>query len=201
VQVGPRTQALALRLVGVHTPQGYGVFLTHLPPRIGPRQVAALSRGRWEVELRLTLDTSVHRLDAIDAARPGSLKALLQASRIASMLAARLAHTHPRQTRPQQAGAPRTEAPLHPRRLALQLAVSLSVHRASLRPAGGRGPAALGQDGRAAHARGQRSSVAPSAIHRRAAPRLETPAPCAQKGQQQGCQERSFNGSSLSEHI
>jgi len=27
-------------------------------------------------------------------------------------------------TRPQQAGAPRTEAPLHPRRLALQLAVS-----------------------------------------------------------------------------
>jgi len=43
---------------------------------------------------------------------------------LASTIAALRAHTHNVQTRPQQAGAPRTEAPLHPRRLALQLAVS-----------------------------------------------------------------------------
>lgn len=124
VHVGQRTQALALRLVGVQTPKGYGFFLTNLPPRIGPRQVADLYRVRWEVELSLKLDKSVHRLDAIDAERPCSLKALLHASLIASILAALLAHTHNMHTRPQQAGARRTEAPLHPRRLALPLAVS-----------------------------------------------------------------------------
>jgi putative transposase len=124
VHVGQRPHARPLRLVGVQTPTGYGFFLTNLPPRIGPRQVADLYRGRWEVERRLKLDTSGHRLDAIDAARPCSLKALVHASRIASILAALLAHTHHLNTRPQQFGAPRTEAPLHPRRLALQLAVS-----------------------------------------------------------------------------
>ena len=79
---------------------------------------------RWEVELSIRLDKSVNRLDAIAAERPCSLKSLLHASLIASTIAALLAHTHKVQTRPQQAGAPRTEAPLHPRRLALQLAVS-----------------------------------------------------------------------------
>jgi hypothetical protein len=124
VHVGQRTHALPLRLVGVQTPKGYCFFLTNLPPRIGPRQVADLYRVRWEVELSIKLDKSVHRLDAIDAERPCSLKALLHASLIASILAALLAHTHNLKTRPQQLGAPRTEAPLHPRRLALQLAVS-----------------------------------------------------------------------------
>jgi hypothetical protein len=76
------------------------------------------------VELSIRLDKSVHRLDAIDAERPCSLKTLLHASLIASTIAALLAHTHNVHTRPPQAGAPRTAAPLHPRRLALQLAVS-----------------------------------------------------------------------------
>jgi hypothetical protein len=60
----------------------------------------------------------------VDAARACSVKTLLHASLIASILAALLAHPHNRQTRPSQEGEPRTEAPLHPRRLALQLAVS-----------------------------------------------------------------------------
>jgi hypothetical protein len=79
---------------------------------------------RWEVELSIRLDKSVNRLDAIDAEQSCTLKTLLHASLIASTLAALLGHTHNVQTRPQQPGAPRTEAPLHPRRLALQLAVS-----------------------------------------------------------------------------
>src|SRR5262249_10916584 len=91
---------------------------------IGPRQVADLYRVRWEVEVSIKLDKSVHRLDQIDAERSCSLKTLLHASLIASILAALLAHMHNLKTRPQQAGAPRTEAPLHTRRLALQLAVS-----------------------------------------------------------------------------
>jgi hypothetical protein len=66
----------------------------------------------------------VHRLDAVDSARPCSLKTLLHASLIASTVAALLAHTHNVKTRPPQVGAPRTEAPLHSRRLALPLAVS-----------------------------------------------------------------------------
>jgi putative transposase len=124
VRVGGPSDPLHLRLVGVHTPKGYGFFLTNLPPRLGPRQVADLYRIRWEVELSIKLDKSVHRLDQIDAERPCSVKTLLHASLIASIIAALLAHIHNLQTRPPQEGAPQTEAPLHPRRLALQLAVS-----------------------------------------------------------------------------
>jgi len=76
------------------------------------------------MELSIRLDKSVNRLDEIDAERPCSLKTLLHASLIASMIAALLAHTHNLQTCPTQAGKPRMEAALHPRRLALQLAVS-----------------------------------------------------------------------------
>jgi hypothetical protein len=124
VRVGSPKHALHLRLVGVHTPKGYCFFLTNLPPRLGPRQVADLYRVRWEVELSIKVDKSVHRLDQIDAERPCSVKTLLHASLIASMIAALLAHRHNRQTRPPQAGMYRTEPPVHTRRLALQLAVS-----------------------------------------------------------------------------
>ncbi len=124
VHIGGSKHPLPLRLVEVHTPKGYCFFPTNLPPRIGPRQVADLYRVRWEVELSIRLDKSVHRLDTVDSERPCSLKTLLQASLIASTIAALLAHTHNLQTRPPQADAPRTEAPLHPRRLALQRAVS-----------------------------------------------------------------------------
>jgi hypothetical protein len=124
VHVGKGKDAVPLRLVGVQTPQGHGFFLTNLPPRIGPRQVADLYRVRWEVERSIKLDQSVHRLEAIDAERPCSLKTLLHASLMASTIAAILAHTPNLPTRPQQPGAPRMEAPLHPRRVALQLAVS-----------------------------------------------------------------------------
>jgi len=124
VHVGWGRHALPLRLVGVQTPTGYGFFLTHLPPRLGPRQVADLYRVRWEVERRIRLDKSVNRLEAIAAERPCTLKPLLHASRIASTIAALLAHTHHVKTRPQEAGTPRTEATLHPRCLALPLAVS-----------------------------------------------------------------------------
>jgi hypothetical protein len=124
VPVGGTKHPLPLRLVGVHTPNGYGFFLTHLPPRLGPRQVAAIYRVRWEVERSINLEKSVHRLDQVAAERPCSVKTLLHASLIASILTALLAHAHNWETRPSREGEPRTEAPLHPRRLALQRAVS-----------------------------------------------------------------------------
>jgi DDE family transposase len=123
VHVGGGPHPLFLRLVGVQTPKGYCFFLTNLPPRIGPLQVADLYRVRWEVELSIRLDKSVRRLDEIDAERPCSLKTLLHASLMASTIAAVLAHRHNLSTRPQEVGAPRTAAPLHTRLLALQLAV------------------------------------------------------------------------------
>lgn len=124
VHVGTGNTRVHVRLVGVQTPKGSCCFLTNLPPRMGPRQVADLYRVRWEVERSIRLDKSVNRLDAIDAEQPCTLKTLWHASLIASTIAALLAHTHNIQTRPQQPGAPRTEAPLHPRRLALQRGVA-----------------------------------------------------------------------------
>jgi hypothetical protein len=67
---------------------------------------------RWEVELSIRLDKSVNRLDEIDSERPCSLKTLLHASRMASPIAALLAHTHHLKTRPKHSSAPRMEAPL-----------------------------------------------------------------------------------------
>jgi len=124
VQVGTGHKRVQVRRVGVHTPKGECVFLTNLPPRIGPRQVADRYRVRWEVERSIRRETSVNRLDAMDAEPPWTLRPLLQASLIASTLAAILAPPHHRHTRPQQSGAPRTEAPVHPRRLALPLGVA-----------------------------------------------------------------------------
>ncbi len=123
-RVGGGTHPLPLRLVGVQTPKGYGFFLPNLPPRSGPLQVAALDRVRWEVELSIKLDPSGHRLDQIDAERPCSVKTLLHAALVAATSAAVLAHRHHLNTRPPQAGASRTEAPLHIRLLALHMAVS-----------------------------------------------------------------------------
>jgi hypothetical protein len=124
VHVGGATHPRHLRRVGVQSPNGSGFARTTLPPRLGPRQVADLYRVGWEVARRITLDQSVHRLDQLDAERPCAVKALLQASRLASTIAAGRAHTHHRNTRPHEAGAPRTAAPLHPRLLAWPRAVS-----------------------------------------------------------------------------
>jgi hypothetical protein len=90
VHVGGTKDPLHLRLVGVHTPKDYGFFLTNLPLRIGPRQVADPYQTRWAVELRSELDKATHRPDQIDAERPRPMQPLLHASLIASMLAVRL---------------------------------------------------------------------------------------------------------------
>jgi putative transposase len=176
VHLGGAKHPLSRRLIGVHTPKGSCFFLTNLPPRLGPRQVADLYRVRWEVERSIRLDQSVHRLDEMDSERPCSLKTLLHASLIASTIAALLAHTHHLQTRPPQAGAPRTEAPLHPRRLALQLAVSCQAIAQAFDLRGAEATQRWGQDRRPPHPLWSRSQRASSPIGLRSAARLEAPA-------------------------
>ena len=166
-----------LRLVGVRTSKSYCFFLTNLPPRVGPRQVADLYRVRWEVELSIKLDKSVHCLDAIDAERPCSLKTLLHASLIASILAALLAHTHIFQN-PSNTSR-RTVAPLHTRLLALQLAVSCQSIAQAFDLPGSRGHTTLEQDRGVAHTCRERSQLATSAVRMRSVARLETPAGCS----------------------
>jgi hypothetical protein len=118
--VGLGNDAWTLRLIGVRMRNNHEFCLNETIPRIGPVQVADRFRVRWEVELSIALGKWVHRLDAINAERPYSVTALLQASLISALLA----RTHNVQTRPPQAGEARPAAPLHPQPMALQLAVS-----------------------------------------------------------------------------
>lgn len=113
VRVGSGAQVLALRLVGVFTPKGYCFFLTNLPPSIGPVQVGDLYRMRWEVELSFKLDKSAYRLDGGKGKRTCSIRALLHASLISSILTALVVHLNTLATRPATKGGERTKPPLH----------------------------------------------------------------------------------------
>lgn len=113
VRVGSGGDTLHLRLVGVPSPKGYCFFLTNLPPRLGPLQVGDLYRIRWEVEMSFKLDKSSYRLDEGKGERTCSIKALLHASIISSLLTALVVHRHNLATRPAQEGTPRTMPPLH----------------------------------------------------------------------------------------
>jgi hypothetical protein len=87
-------------------------------------QVNSFMGCDYNIELSIRRDKSVQRPDQSDAERPYSVKMLLHASLIASIFTALLAHIHNLQTRPSHEGSQLTEAPLHPRHLALQLVVS-----------------------------------------------------------------------------
>jgi putative transposase len=113
VRVGSGSDTLVLRLVGVPSPKGYCFFLTNLPPRIGPLQVGDIYRIRWEVEISFKLDKSSYRLDEGKGERACSIKALLHASIISSVLTALIVHRHTLETRPQKESAKRLLPPLH----------------------------------------------------------------------------------------
>lgn len=117
VKVGPEGRELALRLVGIPTPKGHCFFLTNLPPRFGPWQVGDLYRIRWEVELSMKLDKSIHRLDESMATKVCSVKTMLHASLLASTITAIAVHMHHLATRP-KSGQAREVAPWHPMQVA-----------------------------------------------------------------------------------
>jgi hypothetical protein len=120
VTIGNGSEATSMRLVGGPTPAGkYNFYLTNLPRKIGPRQVADLYRVRWEIETDNKLDKSCHRLAQIDARKPESVYALLHASMTASILVCILAHKHRLAEAPvPRRSTERRTAPIHPQSLA-----------------------------------------------------------------------------------
>ena len=116
VQIGNRVTA---RLVAVRGPRGYCFYLTNLAPRIGPRQIADLYRVRWEIESDNKLDKSCLNLDEVKARTGASVRALVHASLVGSIMIGLLVHHHRRrETQPKKSSTSRTSAPLHPQSLA-----------------------------------------------------------------------------------
>jgi len=128
VAVGSGKNPLKLRLVGVDTYKGYCFFLTNLSDTVTAMEVSEIYRTRWEVETSFKLDKAEQGLDqAASPTRmnPHALRALMHASLISSTMTTLLVHKHNSKVKKTAAGV-RTEAPLHPRRLAMQLVVSAS---------------------------------------------------------------------------
>jgi hypothetical protein len=120
VTLGRGAKQVHCRLCGVPAPDGsYRFYLTSLPPRVGPHQVADFYRVRWEIESDNKLDKSCSHLQEISAQTGPAVRALIHASLISSMLACLLVHKHRlKQAPPPQADTERTTPPLHPQSLA-----------------------------------------------------------------------------------
>lgn len=126
VMVGTGKKPLKMRLVGVDTPKGYCFFLTNLPKTVSALEVSEIYRTRWEVETSFKLDKAEEGLDKAasqTSTNPHALRALMHASLISSTLTTLLVHKHNSKVKKNASGK-RIEAPLHPRRLAMQLVVS-----------------------------------------------------------------------------
>jgi len=120
VTIGRGAQKVRCRLVGVVAPDGsYRFYLTNLPPKVGPRQVADIYRVRWEIESDNKLDQSCHHLDEVAAETAPAARALVHASLVSSMLTCLIAHRYRvREGSPKRPGTERTVAPIHPQALA-----------------------------------------------------------------------------------
>jgi hypothetical protein len=120
VTFGRGASSVMCRMVGVPTPDGaYRFYLTNLPPAVGPLQIADLYRVRWEIESDNKLDKSCSHLDNIAARTGPSVRAMVHASIVSSIIACLLAH-HVRlnEAPPPRQGTERLTAPIHPQSLA-----------------------------------------------------------------------------------
>jgi hypothetical protein len=120
VTFGKGASLTLCRMVGVPTPDGtYRFYLTNLPPAVGPLQIADLYRVRWEIESDNKLDKSCSRLDQIAARTGPSVRAMVHASMVSSIIACVLAH-HVRldEAPPPRHGTERLTASIHPQSLA-----------------------------------------------------------------------------------
>lgn len=120
VTFGVGKASVGCRMVGVATPEGaYRFYLTNLPRSVGPCQIADLYRVRWEIESDNKLDKSCHHLDAIGAKTGPSVRAMVHASMVSSIIACTLSHIHRlSEAPPPERGAERLTAPIHPQSLA-----------------------------------------------------------------------------------
>jgi hypothetical protein len=134
VTFGSGKSLVTCRLVGVPTPEGtYRFYLTNLPPAVGPRQIADLYRVRWEIESDNKLDKSCSHLDQVAARTGPSVRAMVHASMVSSIITCLLAH-HVRlnEAPPQREGTERLTAPIHPQSLARAMGSAATTIAAAL---------------------------------------------------------------------
>ena len=127
VSVGPASDPIAVRLVGVPTAdKGFLLFLTNLSRSThSPEDVATLYRLRWNIELDNKLNKSPFRLDPVTAQSPVSVRVLVHAALIASIIANAYAHQdHLEHGYIGDKTPPLTEAPVHPMLVAKAIASS-----------------------------------------------------------------------------
>lgn len=137
VRVGRGSTQVSCRLVGVPGPEGYCWYLTNLPTDASAESISDLYAVRWEIELDNKLDKSCHRLDEVGARNPATVRALVHASIVASVLIGLLAHHH----RLEEGHAPRnrpyrTRPPIHPQRLGRMVATAASTIARALEATG-----------------------------------------------------------------
>jgi len=114
VRIGKGNKAVRARLVGVTAPDGYHFYLTNLPRQTyAPTMVSDLYRVRWEIELDNKLDKAVAQLDQVRATTPSSLRILLYASLLHTLLVDVLVH-HDRLKLARQDENDPPRPPLHP---------------------------------------------------------------------------------------
>jgi hypothetical protein len=120
VTFGSGASCVMCRMVGVPTPEGaYHSYLTNLPPAVGPLQIADLYRVRWEIESDNKLDKSCSHLDDIAARSGPSVRAMVHASIVSSIIACLLAHhVRLKEAPPPRQSTERLTAPIHPQSLA-----------------------------------------------------------------------------------
>jgi hypothetical protein len=124
VEIGQKAP-VQCRLVGVLGPKGYCWYLTNLPGDVSAEEVRQLYAIRWEIELDNKVDKSCHQLDRIGSVTPSTVRALVHASVVASMLVCLLAHHHRLEEGHASRNRPyREKAPIHPQTLAKMVATS-----------------------------------------------------------------------------
>jgi len=126
VVIGKGRQSVTARLVMLPGPDGYLAYLTSLPRGThGPKQVGELYRVRFEIEVDNKLDKSGAQLDQIRATTDSSVRILLCAALLHSLVVDLLIHEDNLE-RVKQEDARR--APLH----RLALAFAMRAHHAEL---------------------------------------------------------------------
>ncbi|MCK5803359.1 MAG: IS4 family transposase [Lentisphaeria bacterium] len=121
ITLGRGKKAVSARLVMIPGPDGYLSYLTNLARGThGPHQVGELYRVRWEIESDNKLDKSGSRLDQIRATTETSVRIILCAALLHSMVVDLLIH---RDNLDRAASQDARRAPLH--RLLLAYALRL----------------------------------------------------------------------------
>ena len=116
VRIGRTGESVRARMVGIAGPDKYHWYLTLLPrSEFTPEEVAAIYAARWEIESDNKCDKGGARLDQIGATTPSSVRILVHAAMVKTILTNLLVH---RDLHERKATAP----PLHALALLLALA-------------------------------------------------------------------------------